>query len=43
MTTFIPSLTLPAAAFANPTASILLPIALGTTVGFAVRRMYSYQ
>jgi benzodiazapine receptor len=37
MTTFIPSLTLPAALFANPAASILLPIALGTAVGFAVR------
>ncbi|KAF4631849.1 hypothetical protein G7Y89_g6279 [Cudoniella acicularis] len=30
MTTFIPSLTLPAAVFAHPAASILLPIALGT-------------
>jgi len=37
MTTFIPSLTLPAAVFANPAASILLPIALGTAVGFSVR------
>ncbi|KAA8573530.1 hypothetical protein EYC84_005115 [Monilinia fructicola] len=36
MTTFIPSLTLPAAIFANPTASILLPVTLGTAVGFAV-------
>lgn len=38
MTTFIPSLTLPAAIFANPAASILFPIALGTAVGFSVRR-----
>merc|ERR1711939_320312 len=37
MTTFIPSLTLPAALFANPAASILFPIALGTAVGFSVR------
>ncbi|APA05810.1 hypothetical protein sscle_01g005800 [Sclerotinia sclerotiorum 1980 UF-70] len=36
MTTFIPSLTLPASIFANPTASILLPVTLGTAVGFAV-------
>ncbi len=40
MTTFIPSLTLPAAVFANPAASILLPIALGTAVGFSVRSTY---
>jgi hypothetical protein len=40
MTTFIPSLTLPAAVFANPAASILLPIGLGTVVGFSVQRMY---
>lgn len=38
MTTFIPSLTLPAAVFANPAASILLPVALGTAVGYSVRR-----
>ncbi|RDW95246.1 hypothetical protein BP5796_01009 [Coleophoma crateriformis] len=37
MTTFIPSLTLPAAVFANPAASVLLPIALGTAVGFSCR------
>ncbi|KAM3074876.1 hypothetical protein ACMFMG_008289 [Clarireedia jacksonii] len=41
MTTFIPSITLPAAVFANPTASVLLPIALGTAVGFSVRRTFS--
>jgi hypothetical protein len=38
MTTFIPSLTLPAAVFASPAYSILLPIALGTAVGFTVQR-----
>ncbi|ATZ46831.1 hypothetical protein BCIN_02g01810 [Botrytis cinerea B05.10] len=37
MTTFVPSLTLPAAIFANPTASVLLPVALGSAIGFAVR------
>ncbi|KAK0103294.1 hypothetical protein ONS95_005325 [Cadophora gregata] len=37
MTTFIPSLTLPAALFANPAASIIFPIALGTAVGYSVR------
>lgn len=41
MTTFIPSLTLPAAVFASPAASILLPIALGTAVGFSVQRTYN--
>ncbi|KFZ04493.1 hypothetical protein V501_09152 [Pseudogymnoascus sp. VKM F-4519 (FW-2642)] len=35
MTTYIPSLTLPSWAFHNPAASILLPIAMGTAVGFA--------
>ncbi|TGO81598.1 hypothetical protein BPOR_1089g00030 [Botrytis porri] len=38
MTTFIPSLTLPAAIFANPSASVLLPVTLGSAIGFAVRR-----
>ncbi|KAF7874653.1 uncharacterized protein EAF02_008630 [Botrytis sinoallii] len=33
MTTFVPSLTLPAAIFANPTASVLLPITLGSAIG----------
>jgi hypothetical protein len=40
MTTFIPSLTLPPAVFAHPAASILLPIGLGTAVGFSVQRTY---
>jgi len=37
MTTFIPSITLPASVFANPAASVLLPVALGSAVGFTVR------
>jgi len=36
MTSYIPSLTLPSAVFANPAVSILLPIALGTAVGFSM-------
>ncbi|MCJ1280521.1 hypothetical protein MMC21_008350 [Puttea exsequens] len=36
MTTHIPPLTLPSQIFSNPAASILLPIALGTGIGFAV-------
>jgi benzodiazapine receptor len=40
MTTYIPSITLPAAVFSNPAASILLPIALGSAVGFSVQRMH---
>ncbi|AEO53575.1 hypothetical protein MYCTH_98992 [Thermothelomyces thermophilus ATCC 42464] len=39
MTTYIPSLTLPDAVFNNVPASILLPIALGSAVGYATRRM----
>lgn len=38
MTTFIPSITLPYVVFANPAASVLLPIALGTAVGYSSRR-----
>jgi len=37
MTTFIPSLTLPAAFFQTPAVAILFPIAVGTAVGFTVR------
>ncbi|MCJ1280928.1 hypothetical protein MMC26_000246 [Xylographa opegraphella] len=37
MTSYIPSITLPAQVFAQPAASILLPIALGTSIGFAIR------
>lgn len=38
MTTYIPNLTLPSFIFNNPAASILLPIALGTAVGFGTQR-----
>lgn len=37
MTTYIPSLTLPSAIFANPAISTLLPIAAGTAVGFSTQ------
>ncbi|TQN66223.1 Translocator protein-like protein, partial [Colletotrichum shisoi] len=37
MTTFIPALTLPHQVFENAAASILLPIALGTAVGYSTR------
>jgi len=37
MTTYIPSLTLPSMIFENAAASILLPIALGSAVGFSVQ------
>ncbi|KAK4507860.1 hypothetical protein PRZ48_001595 [Zasmidium cellare] len=36
MTTYIPSLTLPAFVFEQPAAAILLPIAAGTAVGFSI-------
>lgn len=39
MTTYIPNLTLPSFVFNNPAVSILLPIALGTAVGFGTQRM----
>ncbi|KAL8839992.1 MAG: hypothetical protein Q9170_001534 [Blastenia crenularia] len=35
MTTYIPSITLPDAIFANPAASILVPVALGLGVGYS--------
>ncbi|KAK3310010.1 TspO/MBR family-domain-containing protein [Chaetomium strumarium] len=38
MTTYIPSLTLPEAVFNNLPGSILLPVVLGTAVGFSTRR-----
>jgi benzodiazapine receptor len=41
MTTYIPQLTLPAAIFASPALSILLPVALGSAVGFTIQRMSS--
>ncbi|KFY21794.1 hypothetical protein V493_07100 [Pseudogymnoascus sp. VKM F-4281 (FW-2241)] len=37
MTTYIPSLTIPAGILLNPATSILLPVALGTAVGFSSR------
>jgi len=37
MTTYIPSLTLPAALFNSPAVAILTPVALGTAVGFSTR------
>ena len=37
MTTYIPSITLPSYIFENVYASTLLPIALGTAVGFSTR------
>ncbi|MCJ1351896.1 MAG: hypothetical protein MMC33_001880 [Icmadophila ericetorum] len=37
MTTYIPSITIPGYVFAQPAASIFLPIVLGTSVGFAIR------
>lgn len=39
MTTYMPSITIPQAVFLNPYASIALPIALGTAVGYSTRRM----
>lgn len=41
MTTYIPALTIPHGVFANPAASILLPIGLGTAVGYSTRRKYT--
>lgn len=37
MTTYIPSLTLPESVLDNMAASVLLPVALGTAVGFSTR------
>ncbi|KND89519.1 Translocator protein [Tolypocladium ophioglossoides CBS 100239] len=37
MTTYIPSITIPANVLQHPAASILLPIALGTAVGYGTR------
>lgn len=37
MTSYIPSLTLPASIFQSPAASVLLPIAAGTAIGFSTR------
>ncbi|GAO14407.1 uncharacterized protein UV8b_02613 [Ustilaginoidea virens] len=37
MTTYLPSITIPTAVFKHQAASVLLPIALGTAVGFGTR------
>lgn len=37
MTTYIPALTIPYGVFANPAASILLPVGLGTAIGYSTR------
>jgi hypothetical protein len=43
MTTSIPKInTLPYDVFASPSASILLPIALGTAVGYSTRRTFIF-
>jgi benzodiazapine receptor len=41
MTTYIPSLTLPSEVFLNPAASVLLPVALGATMGISTSRKES--
>lgn len=38
MTSYIPSLTLPSQVFAEPAVSILLPIVLGSGIGYVVSR-----
>lgn len=38
MTTHIPSLTLPSAVFQHTATSVLLPIALGTAIGYSTKR-----
>lgn len=43
MTTYIPSITIPTSVFLNPAASILLPVALGTAVGYSTRRKPSFK
>lgn len=42
MTTYIPSLTLPGQLFAEPAVSILLPIVLGSGIGYAVSRKSAF-
>lgn len=41
MTTYMPSITIPQAVFLNPYASVALPVALGTAVGYSTRRTCS--
>ncbi|KAK5722916.1 hypothetical protein LTR17_014129 [Elasticomyces elasticus] len=43
MTTHIPSLTLPAILFQQPAAAILLPVAVGTAIGFGTRPKQTQQ
>lgn len=38
MTTFMPSITIPQSFFMSPEASTLLPIAVGTALGYSMRR-----
>ena len=38
MTTYIPSLTLPAQVFAQPALSILLPVGVGLSIGYLITR-----
>jgi translocator protein len=40
MATYVPAITIPAKVFNTPAASILLPITLGSAVGWSVRREY---
>lgn len=42
MTTYIPALTIPYPVFANPAVSILLPVTLGTAVGYSTRREFPF-
>lgn len=42
MTTYIPSLTLPDVVFNNLSGSVLLPIALGSAVGYSTKRTFLY-
>lgn len=41
MTTYIPSLTLPAQIFAQPALSILVPVGVGLGIGYFVTRIIS--
>ncbi len=41
MTNYIHSLTLPGALFEQPAVAILLPVILGTGVGFSMQRWWS--
>lgn len=38
MSAYVPSMTLPSMLFEQPAAAILLPVALGTAVGFSNKR-----